>query len=50
MNSIMGKLERYFHNIENGMAALFIFVMALIPTYEVVVRNIIDKFFHGGMG
>ena len=49
MNAVLGRVERYFHNLENGLAALFIFVMALIPTYEVVVRNIIDKFFHGGM-
>jgi C4-dicarboxylate transporter, DctM subunit len=52
MKVFLGRLERFYHKFENGLAALFLFIMALIPTYEVIVRNILQRLqtlFHGSV-
>ncbi|MFH1073927.1 MAG: TRAP transporter large permease subunit, partial [Candidatus Firestonebacteria bacterium] len=39
MKLILGKLESFYHKIENGFAMILLFSMALIPVIEMVFRK-----------
>ncbi|OGF51294.1 MAG: hypothetical protein A2044_07255 [Candidatus Firestonebacteria bacterium GWA2_43_8] len=39
MKVVLGKLESFYHKIENGFAMILLFAMALIPVIEMVFRK-----------